>query len=99
MTLKKALFVVAVAGLVTGCGTVAVSVLDKSISSATGRECSFARAFEGGELCYGAQPDDADANASLFCYQTLGTVDCYNEADPYDPDKDRATEPLRPLGS
>lgn len=99
MALKKALFMVAVAGFLSGCETAVVAVLDKSLSNATGQECSLARAFGGGDWCHGVQPEEADANASLYCYQTLGTVDCYNEADPYDPGKARATEPPRPLGS
>ena len=97
----KALGVLALVGLaalVSGCENVMVNMADNVLSSATGRECSVSRLFREVVLCRPEAPEVAAREPTLFCYRTLGTVDCYAEVDPYKATKGLVNQPRPPIG-
>lgn len=56
------------------------TVTDHIVSAATGRDCSFVSWSETGEYC----PEQIVVDRSdVYCYRTLGGVDCHNLPDPY----------------
>lgn len=49
----------------------------------TGKDCSYIQAQEdGGPLCRSADYGKV-IEKPIYCYRTLGAVECYNEPDPY----------------
>ena len=84
-------------------GSVAVAVVDRVVSSYAGKECRVADLITTGTICKTAARSVA---APVYCYRTLGGVDCYAEPDPFAapslPGLERppaAPPPPRPAGS
>ncbi len=68
--------------LLAGCGTAAVAIVDEKVSKWTASDCSANRFFTGGPYCREA-PVEPGPQPALYCYRTLGTVDCYSQPDPW----------------
>ena len=98
MKALRALVLVGMAMLASGCETVMVNLVDNALSSATDRECSVSGMFRGDVLCQPAAPVITVGEPPLFCYRTLGTVDCYAETDPYKATKGLVNRPRPPIG-
>lgn len=96
-TLRVALLSMVSAGMLAGCAGPEVAVVsaaaglatftstkktmtDHVVSAATGRDCSLISWTETGVYC----PEQVVVDRSnLYCYRTLGGVDCHNLPDPY----------------
>lgn len=52
---------------------------DHVISLSSGKNCSSVRKEQGLTYCI---EDEAQIKQNLYCYQTLGTVTCYDRPDP-----------------
>lgn len=81
----------------SGCTTAAVAVLDEKISQMTEMDCTSLNVIFGEAYC-------RDKNRSLkqeeiYCYKTLGGIDCYREENPYKPDDQKRVRPAVALGS
>ncbi len=93
MTLPRALqrcgLIAALLLLTAGCtvvaesvaGSAALAIVDKAVSDYAGKECRLAALITTGSICKAvaaaSQPDP------VYCFRTLGAVDCYREPDPY----------------
>ena len=62
-------------------GSAALAIVDKAVSDYAGKECRLAALITTGSICKAvaaaSQPDP------VYCFRTLGAVDCYREPDPY----------------
>ena len=67
--------------LVSGCSTDAFKAVDKKISGLFGESCSITNLSAGEDFC--PSPKAAYVQAPVYCYKTLGGVNCYNEENPY----------------
>ncbi|CAK0758603.1 exported hypothetical protein [Azospirillaceae bacterium] len=93
----KALFALAASGALSGCfwetvgagaGAVTLGSLsatkklptDHLLSMATGRECSIVTFEQTGHYC---PPNITVDRSGVYCYRTLGEVDCHQLPDPY----------------
>lgn len=54
--------------------------------------------FRDDELCRPEAPEVAVREPTLFCYRTLGIVDCYVEVDPYKATKGLVNQSRPPIG-
>ena len=82
--------------LLGGCGVAAVTMLDETMSSFTGKECRVKHAFQDDKaLCY--QAVALPEGPRVYCYKTLGGIDCYREPNPLAGTAFQA-EPQKPLG-
>jgi len=81
----------------TGCTTAAVAVIDEKISQMTDQDCTTVNIMLGENYC--RDKDRAIKQEQVYCYRTLGGVDCYREENPYDTDKSPRVQPSPVLGS
>jgi len=68
-------------GGLSGCTSLAVETAEKKLSQWTDAQCSYAHVLVGEPYCI--KPTEAKARPPLYCFHTLGDVDCYATADPY----------------
>ncbi len=81
-----ALAILALIPFLSGClvATVAnntVGAIDLSISQKLAKDCSTLYVLSGDPYCQDRLK--VDARDPVYCYRTLGGVDCYSETDPY----------------
>lgn len=62
-------------------GSAALALVDKAVSNYVGVECRMANLLTTGSICKTAAA--TRVTAPVYCYRTLGTVDCYPETDPF----------------
>jgi len=76
--------VLLVASLLGGC-TASMALVDDAMSEVNGGgNCSFSRLLRGQTACEPPTETVAEANEKkVYCYQTLGGVDCYEKQDPF----------------
>ncbi|MCF8468610.1 MAG: hypothetical protein K9G33_14515 [Sneathiella sp.] len=67
--------------LVSGCSTDVFKAVDKNISGLFGDSCSIANLSGGEDFCPSSKT--TYVQAPVYCYKTLGSVNCYNEENPY----------------
>ena len=58
------------------------TLTDNVVSYYSGKDCSTLRKEQGLAYC---KEDQVIPKANVYCYQTLGSVTCYDRPDPYDP--------------
>lgn len=56
------------------------SIIDHVVSYSSGKDCSTVRREKGLHYCV---EDEPDVTPEVYCYNTLGTVTCYDRPDPY----------------
>lgn len=81
----------------TGCTTAAVAVIDEKISQMTEKDCTTVNIMLGEDYC--RDRDRSLRQEQVYCYRSLGGVDCYREKNPYDTDKSPRVQPAAVLGS
>ncbi|MDP6341969.1 MAG: hypothetical protein QF578_03310 [Alphaproteobacteria bacterium] len=77
-----------------GCTAVAVTALksvDNTVSKLVEQDCQILRVVNGNEIC---RDETITVVPSVYCYRTLGAVDCYDRADPKDRLIEQDTTPL-----
>ncbi|MDD9876493.1 MAG: hypothetical protein OXR84_03525 [Magnetovibrio sp.] len=57
------------------------TMVDHVISMSSGKDCSYVRVERGMHYC---KEDEPKVNPEVYCYNTLGSVTCYNRPDPYE---------------
>ncbi|WP_169567322.1 hypothetical protein [Sneathiella limimaris] len=65
----------------TGCTSAAVAVLDEKMSQMTDKECTSVNIMLGEDYCKPKRNEIKQEQ--VYCYRTLGGVDCYSEKSPY----------------
>jgi hypothetical protein len=65
----------------SGCTTAAIAVIDEKISQMTDQDCTTVNLMLGDSYCKDNKV--RITQAPLYCYRTLGGVDCYGDKDPY----------------
>ncbi len=95
MNAFRLMLVAAVIGL-GGCTLAAVAIVDNALSNAMGQECMLARAFKETSICRDAFTPPVPPD--VYCYRTLGGVDCYATADPYGRERMGHSAAPQPLG-
>jgi hypothetical protein len=78
-------------------GTVAAGTLDAKLAQWTDGECSLEHIVVADGFCHTA--DAAKEPPPLYCFHSLGGVDCYAEADPYQVNPSGRVLSPPPLGS
>ncbi len=63
-----------------GCAADTVEAIDAEVSEIIEMDCRVTYLFRGQRYC--RQPEEPET-APLYCFRTLGGVDCYAEEDPY----------------
>ncbi len=53
---------------------------DHIVSYASGKNCSIVRSSTGRSYC---EEDELNPSPKVWCYRSLGSVDCYDRPDPY----------------
>ncbi|MBL4739831.1 MAG: hypothetical protein JKY12_02495 [Sneathiella sp.] len=81
----------------TGCTTAAVAVIDEKISQMTDKDCTTVNIMLGDDYC--RDKNRTIKQEEVYCYRTLGGVDCYREKNPYNTDKSPRVQPSPVLGS
>jgi len=81
----------------TGCTTAAVAVIDEKISQMTDQDCTTVNIMLGENYC--RDKNRTIKQEEVYCYRSLGGVDCYRKENPYDTDKSPRVQPSPVLGS
>ena len=84
-------------GMLSGCGTAAVTIFEDAAEAVTAQECSVPRVLRGeGALCEEIEePPEADP---VYCFNTLGDVDCYAVPEAMGKTNERRPPEAPPLG-
>ena len=93
----RLILTVDVAVALTGCGAAAVRLVEDAAEAVTARDCSISRAMLGeGALCEPLEiPPEPDP---VYCFHTIGQVDCYAVPDAMSDTNERAPRPTKPIG-
>ncbi|MBL4907747.1 MAG: hypothetical protein JKX94_09880 [Sneathiella sp.] len=81
----------------TGCTSAAIAVIDEKISQMTEMDCTSVNVMLGESYC-----QDKLRNLKqeeVYCYKTLGGVDCYRDKNPYKTEKSNRVRAVTALGS
>ncbi|MEH6527303.1 MAG: hypothetical protein V7723_14620 [Sneathiella sp.] len=81
----------------TACTTDIVKSFDKQISEYAGISCSATNLSIGEDYCQ--SPTETFLQASVYCYKTMGGVDCYRKPNPYHTEKSERVRQTLSLGS
>ena len=96
LRIKVAVLLLASLPVLGGCTTAAITIVDEAMSGLTGKECRLNHVFrDDREICY--QAVSLPQGPRVFCYRTLGRVDCYREPNPLDGNEFKV-EPQPPIG-
>jgi hypothetical protein len=81
----------------TACTTDFVKSVDKQISEYAGYNCSATNLSIGEDYCQ--YPKQSYVQAQVYCYKTMGGVDCYYEPNPYRSEQSERVRQTLALGS
>ncbi len=77
----KIILVVSIAVSTAGCSSDVFKTVDKKVAGVFGDSCSFANLSKGDDFC--PTKKEIFVQPPLYCYKTLGSVNCYSEENPY----------------
>ncbi len=80
-SLRRSSLLLALPLLLGGCTDLAVGTFDAKLSQITDAKCSYAHVLVGDSYCQSRTV--ATATPPLYCFRSLGRVDCYDRPDPY----------------
>ena len=80
----------------TGCTTAAVAVLDEKVSQMMEQDCTTVNIMLGESYCKDKRNEIKQE--PVYCYRTLGGVDCYAQKGPYKTESPRVRD-VSELGS
>ena len=89
-------FLFLILSVTTGCTTAAVAVIDEKMSQLTGEECTTVNIMFGEDYCRARQREIKQD--PVYCYRSLGGVNCYSQKEPYAAPSDRVRQ-VSELGS
>ncbi len=84
MTIMRGLTIVALLGAAvatSGCSSDVFKAVDKKVAGIFGDSCSFTNLSSGDDFC--PTKKEIFVQPPLYCYKTLGSVNCYSEENPY----------------
>ncbi len=81
----------------TGCTSAAVAVIDEKISQMTEKNCTTVNIMLGEDYC--RDKIRHLKQEAVYCYKTLGGVDCYREKNPYKTERSERVRAVTALGS
>ncbi len=87
----------ALMSLTSGCTTAAVAVIDEKISQMTEKECTTVNIMLGEDYCRDKKRHIKQEQ--VYCYKTLGGIDCYATKDPYASGTSERVQEASALGS
>ncbi len=76
---------------------VAVATVDQKVSDILERDCNSYRFVRGGDYC--EEQAFVDPGPQVYCYKTLGGVDCHEKPDPYKVSKHGRTNQPKELAT
>ncbi len=97
MRVLSVAFLFAALFAVSGCTTAAVAVIDEKISQMTEMECTSVNVMFGEDYC--KEKREAIKQEPVYCYKTLGGIDCYSQKNPYNTEKSERVRTVSELGS
>ncbi len=80
----------------TGCTTAAVAVLDEKVSQMMDQDCTSLNIMLGESYC--KEKRQEIKQEQVYCYKSLGSINCYDRKDPYANTSPRVRE-VSELGS
>ncbi|MCG8493147.1 MAG: hypothetical protein MI743_16115 [Sneathiellales bacterium] len=83
--------------VLNGCTGAAVAVIDEKISQMTEMECTSVNMMFGEAYC--KDKSKKVVQEPLYCYKTLGGIDCYSRKNPYETEKSERVRSVSELGS
>jgi hypothetical protein len=83
--------------LVGGCSTDVFKTVDQNVAGIFGETCSFTNLSSGKDFC--PSKSEMFVQPPLYCYKTLGAVNCYNEENPYITEKSPRVRKVPALAS
>lgn len=84
MTTMRGLTIMALIGAAvatSGCSSDIFKTVDKNVAGIFGDSCSFTNLSSGDDFC--PSKKEIFVQPPLYCYKTLGSVNCYREENPY----------------
>jgi hypothetical protein len=84
MTIMRILAFAALLGstfMASGCSSDVFKTVDKKVAGLFGDSCSFDNLSNGDDFC--PTKKETFVQPPLYCYKTLGSVNCYKEENPY----------------
>lgn len=81
----------------TACTTDIVKSFDQQISEYAGINCSATNLSSGEDYCQ--PPQQKFVQESVYCYKSMGGVDCYRRPNPYHTEKTKRVRQTQSLGS
>ena len=81
----------------TGCTSAAIAVIDEKISQMTEMDCTSVNVMLGESYC--RDKLRKLKQEEVYCYKTLGGIDCYREKNPYKTEKYNRARAVTALGS
>ncbi len=81
----------------SGCTSAAVAIIDEKISQMTEMDCTSVNVMFGESYC--REKLKKLKQEEVYCYKTLGGVDCYREKNPYKTEQSKRVRPVTALGS
>jgi hypothetical protein len=83
--------------IATGCTSAAVAVIDEKVSQMTEKDCTTVNIMLGENYCRDKKL--AIKQDPIYCYRTLGGIDCYARKDPYKSKEAPRVREVSELGS
>lgn len=84
MTTMRAMTIMVLIGAavtISGCSSDIFKTVDKNVAGIFGDSCSFTNLSSGDDFC--PSKKETFVQPPLYCYKTLGSVNCYREENPY----------------
>ncbi|MBO0332331.1 hypothetical protein J0X12_01810 [Sneathiella sp. CAU 1612] len=81
----------------SGCSSDIFKTVDKNVAGVFGDSCSFTNLSSGKDFC--PLKSETFVQAPLYCYKTLGSVNCYREENPYSTEKSARVRKVPALAS
>ncbi|MDF2366602.1 hypothetical protein [Sneathiella sp.] len=84
MTIMRGFTIAALLGVAvatSGCSSDVFKAVDKKVAGIFGDSCSFTNLSSGDDFC--PTKKEIFIQPPLYCYKTLGSVNCYREENPY----------------
>ncbi|GLQ05456.1 hypothetical protein [Sneathiella chinensis] len=95
--LLSSLLLFTILGVTSGCTTAAVAVIDEKVSQVMEEDCSTVNVMLGESYC---RPRLKElVQEQVYCYRTLGGVDCYARENPYQTNASPRVRPQEALGT
>src|SRR5690606_26559032 len=92
------IFLITIAISMGGCSRDMAKSADRNVADVSGEACSFVHLSRGETFCLGVE-GETFVQAPLYCYRSLGNVDCYNEPNPYPNEQSSRIRKVPPLAS